>query len=275
MRITIAKNSGFCFGVKRAIQIAKETAGNRKQVYIKGDLVHNETVCNEIKEKGIVRINSLSNIPPKATLIIKAHGEPLKTYNQAQQKNITIVDATCPMVKDIHEKAKNLERKGYQVIVVGEKNHQETIGILGNIKGGVVLESVADIAKIRAKLKKKIGIICQSTQTISNVTEITAQLLKHAEEMLFINTVCQPTRLRQREINELASHCQAVLVVGSRKSANTKRLYEKAKRINKNSFWVNSDIIDVNKLKRFGSVGIIGGASTPPQVLESIAEQLK
>jgi 4-hydroxy-3-methylbut-2-enyl diphosphate reductase len=104
---------------------------------------------------------------------------------------------------------------------------------------------------------------------------VAAALLKYTEEMLFNNTVCQPTRHRQKEIKNLASHCQAVLIVGSKKSANTRRLYEEAKKINKSSFWITSDIIDKNKLKKFKSVGIIGGASTPPQVLESIANKLK
>jgi 4-hydroxy-3-methylbut-2-enyl diphosphate reductase len=275
MKISIAKNSGFCFGVKRAIQIAKETADKRKNVYIKGDLVHNEIVCEEIKEKGIARVDSLSSVPNGAVLIIKAHGEPLETHLIAQKKNIEIIDATCPMVKDIHEKAKDLENKGYQIIVVGEKNHQETIGILGNIQKGLVLENVKDIAKIKTKLKKKIAIVCQSTQTISNITQVAAALLKYTEEMLFNNTVCQPTRLRQKEIQKLASRCQAVLIVGSKKSANTRRLHQEAKKINKNAFWITSDIINKNKLKKFKSVGIIGGASTPPQVLESIANKLK
>lgn len=275
MKINIAKNSGFCFGVKRAIKIAQETAAAGKNIYIKGDIVHNEAVCREIEKKGITRINSLKCIPCGVTLIIKAHGEPLKTYAQAKSKNITLVDATCPMVKDIHEKAKDLENKGYQVIVIGDKNHEETIGILGSIKKGMLLERVSDIKKAATKLKNKIAVICQSTQTMANVSLLVSKLAGYVDEMLFINTICRPTRLRQKEIQKLALCCGAVLIVGSKKSANTRRLYEEAKKINKNAFWITSDIINKNKLKKFSSVGIIGGASTPPKTLENIADKLK
>jgi 4-hydroxy-3-methylbut-2-enyl diphosphate reductase len=275
MKINIAKNSGFCFGVKRAIKIAQNTAAKRLNIYIKGDIVHNEAVCREIEETGITRINSLQLIPCQATLIIKAHGEPLKTYAEAKERNITIVDATCPMVKDIHEKAKDLESRGYQVIVVGDKNHEETIGILGSIKKVILLEKVNDVKKAAIKLKNKIAVICQSTQSITNVARVVAKLAEYVDEMLFINTICQPTRLRQKEIQKLALASRAVLIVGSKKSANTKRLYEEAKKINKNAFWLTSDIINRNKFKKFSSIGIIGGASTPPKTLENIASKLK
>jgi 4-hydroxy-3-methylbut-2-enyl diphosphate reductase len=287
MKINLAKHSGFCFGVKRAIQIAKETASDCSSiyptgekppcgVYIKGDLVHNEEVCSEIERKGIKKVNSIQDIPKNSTLVIKAHGEPLKTYKEAKLKSLKIVDATCPMVKDIHRKAKKTEDNGYQIIIIGDRNHEETIGILGNIKSGLVLENKEDINQARNKISKKVAVFCQSTQNIENVSSIISCLVGYAEELLFINTICQPTRLRQNEIKEIASGSNVTLIVGSKKSANTKRLYNIARKINKNTFWIsNTKTLKRCKFIKFRSIGIIGGASTPKEVLENIYNKLQ
>jgi 4-hydroxy-3-methylbut-2-enyl diphosphate reductase len=274
MKIYLAKHCGFCLGVKRAIKIAKETAAKCKNIYIKGDLVHNEEVCRQIEKAGIKRMDFLDNLPAGSNVIIKAHGEPLKTYEMLKAAGLNIVDATCPMVKDIHKKARELEEKGYQVIIIGDRDHEETKGILGNVKHGVIIEDKDDVDKLVKNIKSKIGVLCQSTQTLENVAAVVHMLAKHTEELLFINTICNPTRLRQREIEELSSKCSAILIVGSKKSANTKRLYEAAKKINKNSFWIISGKINGGSLRRFKSIGIIGGASTPVEVLQDIIRSL-
>jgi 4-hydroxy-3-methylbut-2-enyl diphosphate reductase len=274
MKVYKANYSGFCFGVKRAIQNAKDCAFKCKNVYIKGDLVHNEIVCKEIEKVGIKKVHSLEEIPPNSTLIIKAHGEPLKTYQAARAKKIKIEDATCPMVLAIHKKARKMEEEGYEVIIIGDRHHEETIGILGNIKKGIIVENKKDIGKI--KFNKKVGVVCQSTQNIENVTRLISQISKKTEELLFINTICQPTKLRQREVEKLALKCEAILVVGSKKSANTKRLYYIAKKINNNAFWISStEEVKKEKFRHYHSVGIIGGASTPQYVLGEIYKKLQ
>lgn len=274
MKIYLARHCGFCFGVKRAIKIAQETAAKYKNVYIKGELVHNEGVCEDMEKSGIRRMDSLEKLPAGSNVIIKAHGEPLKTYEKLKTMDLNIVDATCPMVKDIHKKAQELEKKGYQVVIIGDRNHEETKGILGNIKNGIILENKDEVDKFKENIKNKIGVLCQSTQTLENAAALVHKLAKHTEELLFINTICNPTRLRQKEIEKLSLMCGAVLIVGSKKSANTKRLYEAAKKINKNSFWITSEKINKNSFRKFKSIGIIGGASTPVEVLQVIAGRL-
>lgn len=276
MKIYKAKHSGFCFGVKRAIQITQKTLVNAKNVYIQGDLIHNEIVGRQLEGAGLKRVHSLDEAPCGAILIIKAHGQPRKTYQQAKTKNLHIIDATCPMVTDIHRRAKELESKGYQVVIIGDRNHEETIGILGNVHAGLVVEGKKDVEKLKNQLKKKIGIVCQSTQDMENVSEIVAELTRVVEELLFINTRCQQTRLRQDEIKRIALEADAVLIVGSKTSANTKRLYQLAKKINKNTLWIDEPKeINAQKLARYKSVGIIGGASTPGEVLDEICAKLK
>lgn len=274
MKIYKAKQSGFCLGVRRAIKIAKDAASLYPRVYIKGDLVHNEEVCREIEGRGIKKVANLNSIPPQAIFLIKAHGEPKKTYLEAKRKKLKIIDATCPMVKDIHKKVQELEKKGYRVVIIGDRNHEETKGIQGNINKGIIIETKDDLAKFKDKLKGKIGIVCQSTQDIENVSLIIGELSKLAKELTFINTICEPTTRRQKELNSLASRCEAVLVVGSKKSANTRRLYQLAKKINKNTFWVSNSSQIKKKIKKFPSVGVIGGASTPDKVLEEVIVNL-
>jgi len=274
VKLHLARQSGFCFGVKRAIKIAKACALKYDNVYIKGDLVHNENVCKYIESMGIIRVSSLNEVPPSSTIIIKAHGEGKLTYKELESKGLRIIDATCPMVKDIHKKAAEMEKNGYQVIIVGDRNHEETKGILGNIAKGIILENSLEVKKLKKLLSKKIGVVCQSTQNQENVSSILYELSGHAEEIKFINTICQPTRLRQKEIETLAQKCDAVLIVGSKKSANTKRLYEMAKEKNKNTFWLTSGDVDRRNFSKFKAIGIIGGASTPVEVIDKLKTKL-
>ena len=271
-----AKHSGFCFGVKRAIQISLSAAEKHKNIYIKGDIVHNDAVCRKIEKAGIKRVGSLDKMPDYSTFIIKAHGEGKKTYDIAKTKKLKIIDATCPYVHDIHKKAKHLEKNNYQVIIIGDARHEETKGIQGSIKNGIIIDSVIKAQRIKNQLKNKIGIVCQSTQSIKKVAAVIAKLSEYTDEMVFLNTICRPTRLRQKEVNKLASKHKAVLIIGSKKSANTKRLYQIAKEINRNSFWIASPKnFSKNKLSKFKSIGVIGGASTPPETLKEIENCLK
>jgi 4-hydroxy-3-methylbut-2-enyl diphosphate reductase len=275
MKLHLAKQSGFCFGVRRAIKIAKSCPLNYNNVYIKGDLVHNENVCKDIEAMGIKRVSSLDEVPASSTIIIKAHGEGRATYKELESKGLRIIDATCPMVKDIHKKAAGMEKAGYQVVIIGDRDHEETKGILGNITKGIIIENSLEVKKNKNLLKSKLGIVCQSTQNQENVSLILYELSKYAQEIKFINTICQPTRLRQKEIEKLAQKCDAVLIVGSKKSANTKRLYKQAKGKNKKTFWLTSGDIDKRKFSKFKSIGIIGGASTPVEIIGKLKEKLK
>ena len=290
MKIYKAKNLGFCFGVERAIEITKRAVSKFKKshsglenskganlgekIYIIGDLVHNERVSEEIQRMGVKKVKDIDSIPSGATLLIKAHGVPQKLYSEAKRKNINIIDATCPKVAQIHKKVKNLEEKGYQIIIVGDKNHEETIGILGNTKKGIVVEKETDLKKIKHKIKKKVAVVVQSTQNIDDVAKIIYQLSKIAKELFFINTICEETEKRQKEVKELAKKCEAILVIGSKKSANTTRLYRISKKINDNTFLVTKPELPQN-IKRFKTVGIIGGASTPLSLLEEVYKKLK
>ncbi len=274
MKICRASCLGFCFGVRRAVDIACGTANRPEPVYIIGDIVHNEGVSSAVQKAGVKKVASLKKIPAKAFLIIKAHGVPASLYTAARQKKIKLVDATCPMVKDIQNKAALCEKKGYQVVIVGDKKHDEVRGIIGHTRFGMVIEHPDQVAKKIKQLKKKIAVLCQSTQDIDNVAAIVQKLTCCVEELSFFNTICRETRRRQKEVKDLAGKCQAVLVIGSQKSANTTRLYNIARALNKNTFFIRDEKGICPGWKKFSSLALIGGASTPVERITAIERKL-
>ena len=273
MKINLAKSAGFCFGVKRAIDIALNSAAYAKNIYMLGDIVHNETVVRQIKKAGIKKISRLSDGSGK-TILIRAHGVPLLTLNKAINSGYRIIDATCPMVKEIHKIAKDMEEKGYTIIVIGDKNHDEVRGIVGQLRGKAIV--VDDIRNTPKRTFKKACVVVQSTQNIQKVLKIIKTLKPHAKELKFFNTICKPTTMRQDETRRLPLENDAMIIIGSRHSANTKRLYEISKSLNARSYWVGSkEDIKKSWFKGIKSVGITAGASTPESTTQNIINCLK
>lgn len=275
MRINIAKSAGFCFGVKRALDIAIKTAQESKNVVMLGDIVHNEQVVSKISGYGIKKIKSLKRLKGK-TLIIRAHGEPLSIFNSAKNQKYKIIDATCPMVKEIHKIASDMEKRGYRIIVIGDKKHDEVRGISGQLKKkALVIENLMNIPLAKVKTTKKACVVVQSTQRLENVLDIVNILKKHISNLKFFNTICKPTQIKQTEIKHLPKQNDCMIIIGSKKSANTKRLYQISKSLNKESFWVNSrKEIKPVWFKNVKNVGITAGASTPKETIDEIVSYI-
>ena len=275
MHITLAKSAGFCFGVKRAIDIALKTAGYGKNVYMLGDIVHNEDVVKQVSAAGIRKIKKLT--PGKnRILLIRAHGAGLETLKKAQNLGYHIVDATCPMVKEIHRIASNKECEGYTIIVIGDKSHDEVLGITGQLKNkALILDSAKNVLWSKIKKIKKACIVVQSTQNIEKVEKIVEILKPHIREMNFFNTICRPTRIKQKEIRVMPKQNDLMVIIGSKNSANTRRLYEISKSLNKHSFWVSSKKeIRPQWFKGKKTVGITAGASTPDSTTREIIDYI-
>jgi len=276
MRINLAKSAGFCFGVKRALQILKEAAKKEKNPLILGDIVHNEKVIQEITKLGIKRIKRLNKKANK-TIIIRAHGEPQKVFTLAKKLGYKIIDATCPMVKEIHRIAKDMEQKGYHIIIIGDKKHDEVRGIVGQLKKKcTIIENSKDIVINKIKSLKKACVVAQSTQELNKVLKIVAILKRHIEDLKFFNTICMPTRIKQQEIQNMPKKNDCMIIIGSKISANTKRLYEISRRLNKKTWWINSaGEIKKNWFKDVNSVGITAGASTPQETIKEVISYLQ
>lgn len=276
MKISVAKSAGFCFGVKRAIDLTLKASNIEKNVQMLGDIVHNEYVVEQLKQAGIKKISKLSQGKGK-TLIIRAHGAPLLIYKKAKKINYKIIDATCPMVKEIHHIAQNMEKKGYKIIIIGDKKHDEVLGIIGHLKKSViVIDEIKNIPLGKIKKIKKAGVVIQSTQNIEKAIKIVETIQKYVNNVRFVNTICGPTRQKQSEIKSLPKKNDVMIIIGSKNSANTKRLYEISKSLNKNTYWVKSSQ-NLRKIWFRGAkrIGITAGASTPGYITEEITKKIK
>ncbi|MCX5695964.1 MAG: 4-hydroxy-3-methylbut-2-enyl diphosphate reductase [Candidatus Omnitrophica bacterium] len=276
MRINVAKSAGFCLGVKRALDIAFKTAASGKKVYMLGDIVHNENVVREIEKSGIKKISKLKNTK-SGILLIRAHGASYGTFIQAAKLGFTIIDATCPMVKEIHSIVKDMQNKGYKIIVIGDKNHEEVLGISGQLREkALVIDGLNGIPLAKIKKIQKACVVPQSTQNVKKVLEIVDVLKAHIPELKFFNTICKPTRAKQEEIMHMPLENDVIIVIGSKNSANTKRLYEISRSLNKKTWWVNSkDEIKPGWFKDVKRLGITAGASTPEYTINNIVRYIK
>jgi 4-hydroxy-3-methylbut-2-enyl diphosphate reductase len=276
LRIRVAKSAGFCFGVRRAIKIAMELAGSGRPVFMLGDLVHNENVIRDIEAAGIRKLKRLG-CGRGRTLLIRAHGAPARVLQQARRRGYRVVDATCPMVKEIHRTARALERQGRHVIVIGDPRHEEVLGILGQLRGpGLVVESLEQLPAKALRRIRRAGVVVQSTQNQARVAPLLEALRARIPDLRFCDTICRPTRLKQAEVRALPLAHDVVIVIGSRTSANTRRLYEIARSLNPRTRWIQ----DASELKPAWfrgahSVGVTAGASTPQTLIEAVVERLR
>jgi 4-hydroxy-3-methylbut-2-en-1-yl diphosphate reductase len=276
MKINLAKSAGFCFGVKRALDIAFQTAGSGKKVFMLGDIVHNEDVIKEVRKSGIKKIYRLSRGKGNI-LLIRAHGACIATLKKAAAAGYRIVDATCPMVKEIHKIAKGKERDGYTVIIIGDRKHDEVHGIIGQLKNkAVVIDASGKIPLGKIKGIKKAAVLSQSTQNLEKVTAIVKKLKRHIKEVKFFNTICLPTRIKQQEIKILPRKNDIMIIIGSKTSANTRRLFEISRALNKRTYWIRSEQ-EINPVwfKNAKTAGITAGASTPEWITKKVIGYIK
>jgi len=275
VKINVAKSAGFCFGVKRALKIALDTSKTGSKVEMLGDIVHNEEVVKEIKKAGVGKIRSLRKGVNKI-LLIRAHGASEEIYEKASNLGYTIVDATCPMVKEIHKIAKISKKEGCEVIIIGDKKHDEVRGIMGQLQDkAVVIDSIKKIPLTKIKKVKKACVVVQSTQNMDKTIPIVDILKKHINDLKFFNTICRPTRVKQKEIKAMSLKNDVIIIIGSRTSANTKRLYQIAKSLNKRSYWIQSrDEIKKSWFSNTQSVGIMAGASTPDYTTKDVIKYI-
>jgi len=276
MKIVFAKNIGFCSGVKRAVAIAeKSLKKDPKPVQFLGPLIHNEKVIERLKKLGgkFIPPSNLESGIKSGTLILRAHGEIVDL--KKTEKKIIIRDTTCPLVKNAQLKAQNLFEDGYQVIIIGDKGHPEVKGIKGRTEGqALVLENESQ-AKSLPKFKK-MGVVSQTTQDLNKVNEILKILKNKAKKFKWVNTVCPEVVFRQKELSKISKKADGILVIGSRSSANTRRLAEIVKKVKKPIWWINS-LAKLKKInfKDISSLGVVSGTSTPDWEIKKIKEWLE
>ncbi len=274
MKILVAKDAGYCFGVRDAVNLAKKSGDDFQEVYMLGDIVHNETVVDDLNKRGSKVVESLNDIPEDKPVLFRAHGTDPDTWKEAQKKKLNIIDATCPLVTEIHEEIKELESENRRTIIIGDHNHDEVVGIAAQVKDPIIISCV-DEAKELGKMKRA-GVVSQSTQMIENVQEILNVLSEKVYDLRFVNTICFPTRRNHDQIKKLSNICDLMIVIGSFTSANSKRLTQLSLERNKNSFQVTcADDINESWFDGVESVGISAGASTPDNLIKDVIAKVK
>ena len=273
MKITIAKDAGYCFGVRDAVNLAYDTADEHGEVYMLGDIVHNENVINDLDKAGAKVVQSIDDVPIDKPLLLRAHGSKRDVWKSAKEKGMKLVDATCPLVHEIHREVKKLSEEGRQIFVIGDHGHDEVIAIADQVPDSIVLANLNE-AKALKKFKKA-GVVSQSTQTIENVQEIINILMEKVFDLHFVNTICYPTKRNQEQIKELARESDIMIIIGSFTSANSKRLTSLSKTLNKNTYQVTiSKDIDPKWFDNCKSVGISAGASTPDYLIKEVKDRI-
>jgi len=275
LKITIAKHSGFCFGVKRAYDLACAGSRSRGKVYILGKLVHNDDVCRDLRKKRIKEIKSL-NEAKEGTIIFTAHGVGPRLYEKVIKKGLKIIDTTCPKVVKAQRLAKNYAKKGYQVIVFGDEKHEEVKGIWEWSGDKVkIIGSLKEAKKLKLEKKKKYCLISQTTQNVEEFKRIKDYLSKASANFVYFNTICDSTDSRQNETRKLAEKNDAVIVVGGRDSANSRRLYEIAKSINLKTYFIeNARQLKKNWFSDIKKLAITAGASTPEWAISKVIDKI-
>ena len=273
MKIIIAKNAGYCFGVRDAVNMAHDVAKKEGEVYMLGDIVHNERVVEDLDDSGAKVVNSLDEVPKDGTVLFRAHGTKNEIWDEAREKKMNIVDATCPLVHKIHEDVRNLYSEGRKIIVIGDHGHDEVVAIADQVPKTIVISSVEEA--IAQKRIRKAGIVSQSTQSIENVQEIIKILMTKVFDLRFVNTICFPTKRNQNQIKDLAKIVDTMIIIGSFTSANSKRLTSLSKLINKNTYQVTcADELEDDWFLKSESVGISAGASTPDYLIEEVSNRI-
>ena len=274
MKILVAKDAGYCFGVRDAVKLAKKSGADYDEVYMLGDIVHNEQVVSDLSKKGSKVVKNLDEIPKDKPVLFRAHGTDPETWKAAQKKKLNIIDATCPLVTEIHEEIKSLEEEGRRTIIIGDHNHDEVVGIASQVKNATIVSSAEEARSL--KKMKRAGVVSQSTQMIENVNEILNILSEKVYDLRFVNTICYPTRRNHEQIKKLADTCDLMVVIGSYTSANSKRLTQLSLARNKNSFQVTcADELKKSWFSNIGSVGISAGASTPDDLIADVISKVK
>ncbi len=275
MNVTVAPCAGFCFGVKRALRLAFDAAhGGDGPLVTLGPIIHNPQVVARLEDEGLRVVDDLSSVEP-GTLVVRSHGLPRTVLETARVRGFKIVDATCPFVKMAQDRAAQLERDGYAVVVVGEQDHPEVLSITGSLTTDATVvtgpESFGE-----PLTAERVGVVCQTTQPLERLKGVVAKLLETAQEVKVFNTICNATSERQVNALELAGKVDVMLIVGGKNSANTRRLWELCREAGSDAYHIEtSDELEPGWFDRKREVGVTGGASTPQWIIDDVVHAVE
>ena len=269
--VKLAKNSGFCFGVKRAINLALEAAKNHDKIVTLGSIIHNPQMVAKLKKLGINTVNDFKEIKDEAT-IIRSHGIPKDVFEYLKNLPIDIIDATCPYVSKTQEYGKKLSEEGYPIVIMGDNEHPEVIALKSYLKTEPIV--VKDVTELKYQKFKKVALLSQTTKNIEEFKKIMLKLLEMSEEVRVINTICNATEVRQKSTQELAHQSDIMIVVGGKNSSNTKMLAKISGKIIQTFHIEEASELSKEWFKGKKRIGITAGASTPDWIIVEVYNKI-
>lgn len=274
MKVIVASHAGVCYGVKRALQLANEACESSSEVHSLGPLIHNPQAVAQLSEAGVQVAGAAEDVEA-GTLIIRSHGVPPHVISDAQARGLEVVDATCPHVTKAQEAAQILNREGYTVVIVGEPNHPEIIGIRAYAGDNALV--ISDVSEVPDHIRgRKVGVVVQTTQLLDSFQEIISKLIPLASELKIFNTICNATSQRQSATAKLAAEVDVVVVVGGKNSGNTARLAEISTRVNPRTYLVEThEELQASWFKADDLVGLAAGASTPDEQIKRVKQAIE
>lgn len=277
MKIKIASNAGFCFGVKRAMTMAwNELEKNEDTIYSLGPLIHNNQAVQKYEEKGLKTINSLGEVQNNSNIIIRSHGVSEEIYKEAKKNNINIMDATCPFVKKIQDIGNRYYKDGYKIIIIGDANHPEVIGINGWCNNeAIIIKTMEDLMSSTLDKNEKYCVVAQTTINVDLYNKIVGEISKKLKNVVFHNTICSATKVRQEAAKDLSKEVEAMIVIGGKHSSNTQKLVQICEEYVPTFAVETKNDIDINELKKHDYIGITAGASTPNWIIEDVVSYLQ
>jgi 4-hydroxy-3-methylbut-2-enyl diphosphate reductase len=278
--VVLAEPRGFCAGVDRAIEIVERALAKfGAPIYVRHEIVHNTYVVNELKSKGAIFIEELSEVPPGATLVFSAHGVSKAVEAEARARGFDIFDATCPLVTKVHVEVAKLAKEGYEFIMIGHKGHPEVEGTMGQLDHGIhLVEDVADVARVQPAQVDKLAVVTQTTLSVDDAAEIAAAVRARFPKVREPKQqdICYATQNRQDAVKLLSAQVDLVIVVGSPTSSNSNRLRELAQRLGTESYMVDSaDELQPAWFEGKTRVGLTAGASAPDVLVREVVERIR
>ena len=278
--ILLAEPRGFCAGVDRAIEIVERAIIKfGAPIYVRHEIVHNTYVVNDLKDKGAIFIEELSDVPPGATLVFSAHGVSLAVQEEARQRGFQIFDATCPLVSKVHVEVAKLHKEGYEFIMIGHKGHPEVEGTMGQLDSGIhLVEDVADVARVQPGQTEKLALVTQTTLSMDDAADIAAAVKARFPKVREPKQqdICYATQNRQDAIKVMSPQVDVVIVVGSPTSSNSNRLREVAQKLGTESYMVDhADELQASWFEGRSRVGLTAGASAPDVLVQAVIARLR
>ncbi|MCD6362095.1 MAG: 4-hydroxy-3-methylbut-2-enyl diphosphate reductase [Armatimonadetes bacterium] len=275
LRVVTVDEAGFCFGVRRALQLAQEATEGATPVYCLGPPIHNRQVVEKLEERGLKVVDDIDEVEEGATALVRAHGAGPNVYEIASQRGITLIDATCPFVRRVQQAARRFVEEDYQVLVLGEREHPEARAIVEHAGGkALIIEDADELPEIA--IASRVAIVCQTTQRLDNLHRLVDRILDLTSELRVENTICDATTKRQEASLQVAEQVDLMIVVGGYHSANTTRLAQICRNTGTPTYHIETaDELDPRWLEGKERIGITAGASTPTEAIEEVRRYIE